>query len=310
MSRMRIATAPVSFGVFELTVDGRPLPPPDVLLDHVAEVGYEGIELGPPGYFGDGPAAAHALEERGLALVGAFLPLRLSRHDAFGADFEWLQRSLELLDRTTPDVGERPHALLSDAFCEPDRMALAGRIDHHPEAWLGERRFQLLADNAQRAAELCREMHFTPAFHHHAGSYVETPREIDRFVQLVDPELLPLCFDTGHAAFGGGDPVAQLREYAEIVEHVHLKDVDRKVMDEVRARCLGLEEAWQRDAFCALGRGSIDIAAVLKTLREIDYTGWLVVEQDRVLREGVPLEALLADSTANLAYLHELGLAA
>ena len=45
----------------------------------MARRGYAGTELGPPGYFGDGAAVADTLGSRGLALVGSFLALRLSR---------------------------------------------------------------------------------------------------------------------------------------------------------------------------------------------------------------------------------------
>jgi len=43
---------------------------PDEMLDWMAELGFEGTELGPPGYMGDGPAVRERLSARGLALVG------------------------------------------------------------------------------------------------------------------------------------------------------------------------------------------------------------------------------------------------
>ena len=83
---IRIASAPVSFGVFEMTV-GRPnLPDGAELARTIAEAGYVGTELGPPGYFGQGPEVGRMLAERGLALVGSFLPLRFSRPDGFAED--------------------------------------------------------------------------------------------------------------------------------------------------------------------------------------------------------------------------------
>ena len=303
----RVAGAPVSFGVIEITVDEE-LPDPEQLLDHLADTGYAGTELGPPGYLGDGSRVADALGERGLALVGSFLPLRFSRRDEARQDLEELRRTLALLDASTPDDGVRPRALLSDAFVEPDRIALCGRIEEHPEAWLGDQRFRLLVDNAQRAAELCLDAGFEPAFHPHVGGYVETPREVDRFFGAVDTALLPLCYDTGHCLFGGGDPIALLRDLGEIVRHVHLKDVDTDVLGEVRTRGLGLRAAWDRGAFCRLGTGGVDVPAVLDGLRERGYEGWLVVEQDRTLKARHDLQAAFEDSEANRAYLREHGL--
>jgi inosose dehydratase len=305
---MRIASAPVSFGVFEMTADDTGLPDPMAVLDAIVDSGHEGTELGPPGYFGDGTDAARALERRGLELVGSFLPLRLSRSEHLEEDMAFLERALDLLDRTTPSSGERPRVLISDAFCEPDRLAQAGRIEQRPETWLSEARFVTLTDSAQRAAERCHERGYVPAFHYHGGTYVETPREIARFTARVDPGLLGLCFDSGHSLFGGGDPIEFLDTYGELVTHVHLKDVDGTVMEEIRTGGLGLEEAWRRGVFCLFGDGSVDLAGVVGRLRRLNYTGWVVVEQDRYLRPGQTIESLAADARHNRGVLRELGL--
>ena len=80
---IRVASAPCSYGVFEITV-GRPgLPAGTELARVMAEAGYVGTELGPPGYFGQGPGVGRMLAERGLELMGSFLPLRFSRPDGF-----------------------------------------------------------------------------------------------------------------------------------------------------------------------------------------------------------------------------------
>jgi inosose dehydratase len=304
---MRVASAPVSFGVFEMTAEDAGLPDPEAVLDAMVDAGYTGTELGPPGYFGDGAAAAAALEERGLALVASFLPLRFSRAESAEEDLAFLDRALDLLDATTPTIGERPLALLSDAFCEPERLAGAGRIEALPDTWLSDGRFTTLVDTAHRAAERCLERGHRVAFHYHGGTYVETPREIDRFVDAMDTSLMGLVFDSGHSLFGGGDPVDFLRTYGELVTHVHLKDVDGAVMGEIRERGLGLEEAWRRGVFCRFGDGSVDLAAVVDALRARGYDGWVVVEQDRYLKPGQTVGSLAADALHNREVLRELG---
>jgi len=304
---MRVASAPVSFGVFEMTAGDTGLPDAIAVLDAIADTGHEGTELGPPGYFGDGPATADALAARGLQLVGSFLPLRLSRREHVQADLAFLEQTLDLLDDSTPDGGQRPAVLISDAFCEPERMAGAGRIEELPGAWLSDARFDLLAGNAHEAAERCQARGYRPSFHYHGGTYVETPREIDRFAQRLQPEVLGLCFDSGHSLFGGGDPLAFLDTYGELVNHVHLKDVDGAVMDEIRSRGLGLEEAWKRGVFCLFGAGTVDLPGAVERLRGLRYDGWLVVEQDRYLRPGETLADLAADAGHNREFLRDLG---
>ena len=305
---MNVANAPVSFGIFELTSDDSGLPNPVAVLDAIADAGYEGTELGPPGYFGDARGTAEALTERGLDLVGSFLPLRLSRQEHADEDFAVLDRTLGILDETTPDGGERPVVLISDAFVEPDRIAGAGRIEQLPDTWLGEERFRLLVDNAHRAAERCRDRGYQPAFHYHGGTYVETPREIDRFAERLDTSLLGFCFDSGHSAFGGGDPVGFLDLYGELVTHVHLKDVDGAVMEQIRTRGLGLEEAWRSGVFCRFGEGAVNMGDVVGRLRSAGYDRWVVVEQDRFIRPGQTVADLAADQAHNRDVLRELGI--
>jgi inosose dehydratase len=73
VSALRVANAPVSFGAFELTATGAyPLPDPDAVLAAIADAGYEGTELGPPGYLGD---SAELPRRHGLDLVAGFAPL-------------------------------------------------------------------------------------------------------------------------------------------------------------------------------------------------------------------------------------------
>ena len=165
----------------------------------------------------------------------------------------WRRRSTILTEAS--ESREQPVVILSDACEEPDRIRFAGAIEAHREAWLGERGRRLLLDNAHRAAERCRERGFTTSFHPHAGTYVESPREVDALLEQMDTALLGLCFDSGHCAFGGGDPLALLREAGELVNHVHVKDVDLDQLERLHTQGQGLEEAWAAGVFCELGCG-------------------------------------------------------
>jgi inosose dehydratase len=303
----RVASAPVSFGVFELTAGRDDLPSGAVLAQTMAALGYAGSELGPPGYFGDGAAVADTLGSQGLELVGSFLPLRLSRSELIEQDLRGLDETLGLLDLARGD-GPRPAVLLSDAFCEPERLAFAGRIEQHPETWLDDARFAVLLDSAHRAAAMCRDRGFPVSFHYHAGTYVETPREIERFVGGIDTSLLGLVFDTGHSAFGGGNPLELLLTHGDLVNHVHLKDVDSALLGRLHAEGAGLERAWEEGVFCGLGQGGADVDACLAELRRRGYDGWLVVEQDQVLRPGRTFEDAVESARQNRGWLRERGL--
>ena len=56
------------------------------------------------------------------------------------------------------------------------------------------------------------------AFHPHAGTYIETPAEVERLADSIDAGALPFCLDVGHYTVGGGDPVEALRRYGERVD--------------------------------------------------------------------------------------------
>jgi inosose dehydratase len=303
---IRVASAPVSFGVDEIIVDDAWMPKPDDMLDWMVDIGVEGTELGPPGFMGTGDEVRERLTSRHLELVGAFLPQHFSRNEKAAEDRAWLRDSLRLIRDGTPD-GSRPLAILSDQFDEPERLAFSGRIAEHPEAWLPPARFEALIANLHRAAELCRDEGFEVVLHPHAGTYVETATEIAAVMDRIDPSLLGLCLDTGHFRFGGADPAQAVDEYHELIRHVHIKDCRMQVMDDVKAEGLGLEEALSRGVFCQLGLGDSGIDAVMEALRRHDYGGWLVIEQDQFLRATDTPETVVAVQRANREYLRHFG---
>ena len=293
--------------MFEITIDRPGLPDGEELARVMSEAGYEGTELGPPGYFGQGPEVGRMLAGHGLELMGSFLPLRFSRPEGFEQNLAAMESALDTLDAAAGD-GPKPFVLLADAFLEPDRMQHAGDIENHPETWLPPDRAALLVKNLERTAARCRERGFPVSLHYHAGTYVETPREIARFAEQMDTALLGLCFDTGHSAFGGGDPLELLEEYGELVTHVHLKDVDLAKLRAVHESGGGLMRAWESGVFCALGTGDARVDECLEKLREQGYDDWIVVEQDRVLAPNEPFARVVDDARANRAWLAERGL--
>jgi inosose dehydratase len=304
---MRVASAPVSFGVDEIMLDDAWMPEPDEMLDWMVDIGFEGTELGMPGFLGDAAAVHERLASRRLELVGSFLPQHFSRAERADEDRLWLRDQLRLVMAGAP-AGSKPFAILSDQFDEPDRRAFSGRIQEHPETWLSAARFDTLIDNLHRAAELCRAEGLEPVLHPHAGTYVETADEIARVMDRIDPSLIGLCLDTGHFRFGGADPAKAADDYHELIRHVHIKDCRTSVMDDVKREGKGLEEALRRGVFCPLGEGDAGIDAVIAALRAHAFSGWLVVEQDQALRSTDTPQSVVAGQRSNREYLRRLGI--
>lgn len=281
----RLASAPVTWGVWERTVDLPDLIPPDRMLETVSALGYAGIELGPPGYFDVGAFEAH-----GLQLVGGFAPLHLADEEAFRADVvAWLDPVIDVLLATGP-FGP---VVLADAET-PER--LAGQTP------LPNDEFARAVDRVNVAVERCRARGVPVVFHHHAATYVETPDEIERLLAGTD---VGICFDTGHAVVGGGTAVEIARMCGGRIEHLHLKDVDGEMLERVRRGELNLEQAWNGGLFCPFGEGVVDFPAVLALPELAGFTGWMVLEQDRVAVGADDLDRVRAVEERNLAVVRE-----
>ncbi len=304
--RLSISSAPCSFGVDEVVDDDAWMPGPDELLDWMADIGYQGTEMGPPGFLGVGRSVRERLDRRQLQLVGAFLPLHLSRADRALGDRAWLRSQLRSMREATPS-GSRPFAVLCEAIDEPDRLRWSGAIGDHPETWLPADRFTTMVDALQRAGELCLEEGFEAVIHPHAGTYLETAREIERLLERLDRSLVGLCLDTGHFRYGGLDPAQAVRDYKDLVRHVHLKDCRASVVERTRREGGGFAGAVADGVFTALGDGDSGIPEVIAALREVGYAGWLVVEQDQRLTNAITPQSLVAGQRDNLEYLRARG---
>jgi inosose dehydratase len=291
----RLASAPCTWGVWERTVGRDDLIPPEQMLETVRGLGYEGIELGPPGYFGDEPGeVAGRLAGHGLELAGAFAPLRIADENGFEDDLAFLDRTIA----TLAEAGARGPVVLAADENEV-RLAAAGRPDAARAAALPRDQFLRAAERVQRAARRALAAGVAATFHPHTGTHVETPAEVGALLERTDPEVVKLCFDTGHTVVAGGDPVELARTARGRIAHLHLKDVDPRVLGRVRDGRLSVDEAWEQGLFCAFGDGAVDFGAVLGALDGFD--GWTVIEQDRVAVRVDDVESIREVEASNLA---------
>jgi inosose dehydratase len=158
-------------------------------------------------------------------------------------------------------------------------MAVAGRVDEARDG-MSSSQWSAAIEILTQIAHACRELELSTAFHHHAGTLVETPAEIERLCSSTDPELIGLCLDTGHYVYGGGDPVNAIEKYSSRIFHVHLKDVRLDVLESVREEGNGFLEAVRRGVFCEIGEGVVNVPVIAQRLSSCGYDRWLVVEQD------------------------------
>ena len=274
MTALRLATAPVSWGIWEQTIDRPDLVPPRPLLETVTAMGYRALETGPPGYLAaNGTSAAELIEPFDVELVATFLPLRLDDEDAFLADLDALDRTVEVLAATGGGI-----VLLADAE-RPERAAVSGQPARMAQLRLSDAQLDAAAERLERAAERCAQRGLEAALHPHAASYVEAPEEVEAILERTE---LPLCVDTGHAVVGGGDPVDLVRQHPGRLAHIHLKDVDADILDRLRAGELDMDEAWASGIFCPFGEGVVPLQEFLQEPVVRDLDGYAVLEQDRI----------------------------
>jgi inosose dehydratase len=245
----------------------------DIVLDEIARLGYEGTQLGLG--FPEGSALQAALADRGLRLAEVYAALPATAAGLEAGALEHGRERLRLLHGGGGDV----LCVALDGCRERDEYAGRAGDPGTPRfaegAWDGmASALHTLSDETIRAGHRL-------AFHPHAATFVETPGEVDRLLAATDPERVGVCLDVGHYLVGGGDPVEALRRLGSRVTHVHLKDVDPVVLDNLRAGELkGFGRAIRARLFTELGAGQLDLLGCLRVLADRDYNGWLMVEQD------------------------------
>jgi inosose dehydratase len=297
MSSLRVGNAPLSYGAFEMTIGVFPnIPGPEQYLDEVAKAGFAGTELGVPGYLGEGEELRRRLDERRLELTGGWCPIRFSEPEHWAEDLAALDRNLSLFSAAGATGA---HPVFGDGGSDA-RRANPGRGREDRSLGLDDVGWKRFLEGLERAQDLAGERGFEPTFHPHTSTHVEAPWEIDRLLETTDIGLL---IDTGHLLAGGNDPIEAVRSWGSRVNYVHIKDVRLDVLESVIRDRAGALEAWRRGIFCELGAGDVDLPGFFAALEGSDYSGWLVVEQDRIPRDDEPLREAAEAQVRNRSWL-------
>lgn len=283
-----VANAPCSWGVLEFDLPGKALGYAQVL-DEIRETGYAGTELGDWGFMPTDPAVLRReLNARGLALLGAFVPVAFAQESAH-ADGE--QRAVKTARLLADAAGTQPFIVLADDNGkDATRTKLAGRIK--PQHGLSPTLWETFSQGVNRVADAVRhQTGLRSVFHHHGAGFVETPWEIEQLMKSTDPKLVGLCFDTGHYRFGGGNNLlADYRRFKDRIWHIHFKDCSPEVHAKSRQDEWNYFESLKHGIFCELGQGEIEFDSFAAELKKDNYPGWIVVEQDVLPGMGAPKE--------------------
>ncbi|MDP9396606.1 MAG: sugar phosphate isomerase/epimerase [Actinomycetota bacterium] len=288
----RVAGAPISWGVCEVSGWGHQLDPARVLAE-MRELGLVATEFGPDGFLPHDPTErAELLRTYGLRAVGGFVPVVL--HDP-GSD-------------PLPGVDTALDAFVAAGARTLVLAAATGQHGYDARPQLGSEGWATLLGNLDRIATYAEERGVRATLHPHVGTMIETGDEVAR---VLDGSVIPLCLDTGHLLIGGTDPARLAADASTRIAHAHLKDVDAGWARRVQAGEAGYTDAVRAGMYRPLGTGDVDIAGVVDALESAGYDGWYVLEQDTVLptaptTEGQTTEGPAADVRASLDFLRGL----
>ncbi|WP_223691000.1 sugar phosphate isomerase/epimerase family protein [Leifsonia poae] len=298
---IRIAGAPVSFGVFELVPeDGVELSGPDEICTVLAEEGYVGVDLGPLGFLGRGDELRARLARHSLELSGGWVDLPFADDEAFADEIAGFDRTLDVFVEAAEASPELlPLPTLACRGSELRRAHPGGGAEYR----LSEERWKRFAANVEVAAGRVRARGLEPTFHHHACTFVETPDEIDDLLARTD---IGLTFDSGHLLLGGGDPLTGWTRWHDRVNHLHLKDARQSVVRSVIESRGDMRAVWSGRAFVPFGEGDLDLSGFLDAVVADGYHGWLVVEQDTIPQPGDDPAVLRRDHRTNRETLARL----
>lgn len=287
MKTLKIAGAPISWGVCEVPGWGYQLAPGRVLTE-MREVGLSATELGPEGFLPSDPDELNALlDASGLSCVGTFAPVLL--HDA-GHD-------------PLPDVAGPLDALVA---CRANVLVLAaatGTDGYDSRPTLDDGQWATLLDNLDLLAAAAADRGVLAVLHPHVGTMVETRDDVER---VLNGSEIQLCLDTGHLLIGGTDPLQLARQVPGRIAHAHLKDVDAAMAARVRAGELTYTEAVRQGMYTPLGSGDADIAGIVTALRSNGFDGWFVMEQDTILAGEPAGEGPVRDVRTSVAFMRDV----
>ncbi|MCW2801579.1 MAG: inosose dehydratase [Aeromicrobium sp.] len=284
-TQLRVAGAPISWGVCEVPGWGFQLPAERVMAE-MERLGLSATEFGPDGFLPEEPEARKTfLATYALQAVGGFVPVVL--HDSASDPMGEIDAFIDACLATGAGVVVLAAATGVDGY------------DARPT--LDDLQWKTLLTNLDRLADHAAERGVMAVIHPHIGTLVETAEDVQR---VVEGSHIGLCIDTGHLTAAGADPVAITLANLERVKHVHLKDVDSARAARVVAKEITFSDAVAGGMWQVLGEGDVDIRAMIEALEGAGYDGWYVLEQDVMFKDGEPEgEGPIVNVRASLDYV-------
>lgn len=302
---IKISGAPCSWGVDD--PKNPHLPPWMQVLEEASQAGYKGIELGPYGYLPlDINTVKAELNKNNLRIIAGTIFDDLVSESNFENLLKQTDDICNMVTKlpTAPQEGQHfptPYLVIID-WGHDERDYNSGHPDRAkrlaPEEWNN------MIKHIQAISEKASKYGVRPVIHPHAGGYIEFEDEIKKLVQDITYETAGLCLDTGHLYYSKMNPEQWIREYADFVDYIHFKDIDANIYEEVMGERIRFFDACAKGVMCPIGEGVIDYKSIHQVLKEINYNGYITIEQERDPRNS---DTSLQDVRKSLTYLERIG---
>lgn len=252
-------------------------------ISEMALAGYTGSEIGNK-YPKDPDTLKKALELRGMEICNCWF----STFFVDGKEEETIkafEMQLDFLKRMGAKV----------IGCSEQSGSIQGKpvpIFGNEKPVYTNEQWERLFTGMNKLGEIAKNNGMKCALHHHMGTGIQTPEEIDRFMEGTN-ENVYLLFDSGHIYFSEGTQESVdnlIDKYINRIAHVHLKDVrDEKRMETIEKN-MSFLEAVKNGTFTVPGDGNISFSHIFDVLDKKGYEGWMLVEAEQDPAKANPLE--------------------
>ncbi|MCE7061659.1 sugar phosphate isomerase/epimerase [Dyadobacter sp. CY343] len=216
------------------------------MIEVIAKAGFSGIQpiFTWMGELIDPDLLEAKLKEQGIELAALALALEWNSTEETEHEREVADHAIRVLQRF-------PGAILNTVQIPTGRHNLAER-----QASL----VNIVNTVSRRAADKGVPCSFHPNSPH--TSIIRTEEDYKTVLESLDISVTGWTPDVGHIINGGMDPLAKMKEYQSLINHVHYKDWD------------GAPE------FALMGNGKVDLSGVTQWLKDINYKGWIICEDE------------------------------
>ncbi|MET1995664.1 myo-inosose-2 dehydratase [Enterococcus faecium] len=250
------------------------------ILSDAKIAGFDGTEVGGC-YPQDTDELNKELKLRDMRLIGQWFSSFIIR-DGIEAAAEAFEKHCQYLGALNADlavVSEQTYSIQGT-----DKCIFTEKPYFSDEEW------EKLAAGLNQLGDIAHKYNLKLVFHHHLGTGVQTLSEVDRLMEMTDPDKVDLLYDTGHIYVSDGETMSLLEKHFDRIAHVHFKDVRKAKMEECIADHKSFLQSFLHGMFTVPGDGDINFKPIFDYLTEHDYSGWIVIEAEQDPKVANPLE--------------------